>query len=157
MENLNPSFIADVHLGKLSRLMRMLGFDVLYDKDSSPHTLAQTSASENRILLSRSGSLCGSVAPSLRIISEQPDEQVKQVLHGIGLIPLIAPFTRCLVCNGKLILVPVEKILNVLPANTARYMNTFWECSHCCRHYWKGSHYNRMEKLVEELRSEQPD
>jgi hypothetical protein len=29
----NPKFIADVHLGKLARYLRMMGFDVLYKND----------------------------------------------------------------------------------------------------------------------------
>jgi hypothetical protein len=48
-------FVADGHLGKLTRDLRLLGFDVLYSQDASDSSLA-ASCSEDRALLTRSPS-----------------------------------------------------------------------------------------------------
>ena len=44
-------FIADVHLGKLARLLRMMGFDTLYDRDFEDAEIVARSTGELRIIL----------------------------------------------------------------------------------------------------------
>ena len=46
-------FVLDIHLGKLANSLRLLGFDTLYCNDYADEELAQISASEERILLTR--------------------------------------------------------------------------------------------------------
>jgi uncharacterized protein with PIN domain len=50
---MTQKFIADVHLGKLARLLRLLDFDTPYGNDYSTIELLQISQRENRWLLSR--------------------------------------------------------------------------------------------------------
>jgi uncharacterized protein with PIN domain len=56
-----------------------------------------------------------------------------------------------MICNGALQVVAKEEINNVLEKNTSRYFNEFWQCSNCRRIYWKGSHYERMLKTIEDI------
>lgn len=44
-------FVADVHLGKLVRKLRLLGFDTLYDQSWHDSNLVQISAEQRRVLL----------------------------------------------------------------------------------------------------------
>ena len=46
-------FIADVHLGKLARLLRMMGFDTAWANDLSDEMIARAARAERRIILSR--------------------------------------------------------------------------------------------------------
>lgn len=46
-------FIADAHLGGLARLLRMSGFDTLYDNDFEDGQIAALAAAEQRIVLTR--------------------------------------------------------------------------------------------------------
>ena len=148
----NPVFIADVHLGKLAKALRLLGFDTLYSNAFSPAQLCSLAAAENRVLLSRGAAFGkGAHFQSLVIQSENPEEQIIQVIQQLGLHDKLHPFTRCLVCNGLLHSVPKEKITSQLQENTARYFNEFWQCADCSRIYWKGSHYDRMLRLVEKI------
>ncbi|WP_422614795.1 Mut7-C RNAse domain-containing protein [Methylobacter svalbardensis] len=49
----NPHFILDVNLGKLAKLMRLLGFDSLYRNDYWDAELVNIAVSEQRIVLTR--------------------------------------------------------------------------------------------------------
>jgi len=145
-------FIADVHLGKLAKRMRMLGFDVLYDNSFTNKQLAQIAKSENRILLSRNSAFENNKAlQSFIVHSEDPATQLREVLMHFSLKEQIHPFTKCIVCNGKLNIVTKDVIVDQLQPNTRQYFNEFWQCSNCNRIYWKGSHYERMKKMIESL------
>jgi uncharacterized protein with PIN domain len=149
MEN---KFIADVHLGKLARLLRLLGFDTVYNNSFTATDLLTISKEQERILLSRNV-LLAKVAGIKTFIttSEEPTTQLKQVVEHFELKKQFHPFSRCMVCNAPLQVVTKEKINNVLEKNTSMYFNEFWQCSNCRRIYWKGSHYERMLKTIENV------
>ena len=46
-------FVADAHLGGLARLLRMAGFDTLYDNAFQDEQIAAIASSEERVLLTR--------------------------------------------------------------------------------------------------------
>lgn len=142
-------FIADVHLGKLARSLRLLGFDTVYKNDYSNSQLLQISRQENRVLLSRNVSLQKHTEiESFAITSEDPLQQLKQVIDHFNLRDQFNPFSRCIVCNGILEPVAKEHVQQLLEKNTAQYFNEFRQCDHCKRIYWKGSHYERMLKMI---------
>jgi uncharacterized protein with PIN domain len=149
---MNPAFIADAHLGKLARVLRLLGFDVLYNNAVADTGLLAAALEQNRILLSRNRSCARNTAVrSLIICSEDPNEQVQQVVQDLHLKNAFRPFTRCLVCNEMLAAVSKESILPRLEQNTSRYYNEFWQCAGCKRIYWEGAHYLRMLALVQKV------
>jgi len=49
----DPRFVLDVHLGRLTAYLRMLGFDTLYQNQWADERLAEISQIEHRILLTR--------------------------------------------------------------------------------------------------------
>src|SRR2546421_13022901 len=46
-------FVLDIHLGKLARYLRLLGFDSLYRNDYDDHTIVALAHEEQRIILTR--------------------------------------------------------------------------------------------------------
>ena len=48
-----PRFVADVHLGKLVRILRLLGIDVIQPSNPADEELVRISRKEGRILLTR--------------------------------------------------------------------------------------------------------
>ena len=48
-----PKFVADVHLGRLARYMRMLGFDTLYKNNIDDDEIVNISVDEKRTILTR--------------------------------------------------------------------------------------------------------
>lgn len=145
-----PRFLLDNHLGRLTAYLRMLGFDSQYDNAFSDEQMADILISDARILLTRDRRLLMRkvVRFGYCLRSLEPQEQLREVIRRFGLKPCIKPFHRCLRCNG--ILQPVEKtaVLDRLEPKTKLYYNEFARCSDCDQIYWKGSHFERMEKLI---------
>jgi uncharacterized protein len=147
-----PTFIADVHLGRLAKMLRMMGIDTAYQNDYTKDQLLIQALNESRILLSRNAALASAQGIRCFIItSEQPEMQLKAVLDEFTLKDKLQPFTRCLLCNGTLHQQPKEAVRHLLQPNTANYFNEFWQCSTCNHIYWKGSHYDRMLQLIKRM------
>ena len=45
----------------------------------------------------------------------------------------------------------VEPILDQLQDDTRKYYDEFWRCQQCAKIYWKGSHFQRMQKLIDSI------
>jgi uncharacterized protein with PIN domain len=152
---LQNGFIADVHLGSLTRYLRMLGFDVLFDKTLTEAEIAGIASAEERIVLTRSVNLLKYKVLNwgYHLRSEQTKEQLAEVIRRFNLAEKINPFSRCLVCNGLIEPVPKSIIEDQLPPDTHKYFNEFRRCVICRRIYWKGSHYERMLKLIDRIKN----
>lgn len=146
-------FVLDTHLGKLAAHLRMLGFDSLYRNDCEDEELAYISSSQQRTLLSRDrGLLKRSIVTHGYLVREaQPELQLIEVVSRYNLSSLIAPFRRCLHCNALLQPVAKELINDRLLPDTRQRYHQFHLCPECDRVYWKGSHYQRMTRLIERM------
>lgn len=147
-------YCADVHLGKLARLLRMLGFDTVYKNNFTRESLYEISRREHRCLLSKASYfLKVSGIIFYQVKSADPREQLKEVMNHFHLINLIRPFTRCLYCNEILERKEKEEVTDLLLPETEKHFFEFWKCSCCNKIFWKGSHYDRMLKLVGKLKT----
>jgi len=151
-----PRFIADAHLGKLSRYLRMLGFDALFANDLGDQTIAQISSKERRILLTSDRALLMHrvVTHGIYVRKGTPLQQLECLVSRLDLKSSICPFSRCMRCNGELNAVEKPAIEDSLQANTRRVFNEFRQCQACGQIYWKGSHYQRMQQIIEGFRSD---
>lgn len=146
-------FLLDTHLGKLAAYLRMLGFDSLYRNDCQDEELAHISAGQQRTLLSRDRGLLkrSIVARGYLVREAQPQKQLIEVVNRFDLSRSIAPFRRCLHCNAPLRPVAKELINDRLLPDTRQRYHQFHLCPGCDRLYWKGSHYQRMTRLIERM------
>jgi hypothetical protein len=146
-------FILDTHLGKLAIYLRVLGFDTLYFNDCADDELARLSADEHRILLTKDRGLLKRriVTHGYCVRSPKPREQVKEVLDRFDLYGSVAPFQRCLRCNGSLEPVEKESIVDRLLPDTRQYYDEFYRCTACGRLFWPGSHFDHLQGFVEEI------
>ncbi|RMG93369.1 MAG: twitching motility protein PilT [Chloroflexi bacterium] len=153
-----PRFVLDNHLGRLARYLRLLGFDTVYlNHDADDARLAQIAHDENRILLTRDRGLLkrSLVVHGYCLRSRDPRRQLTAVLRRYQLHAYIHPWQRCLRCNGRLQPVDKAAILDRLEPKTRLYYHEFQICTDCGQIYWKGSHFNRLEKLVTAVRQKQ--
>lgn len=152
----NPKFICDVHLGKLCKYLRMLGWDSLYSNHYTPKEMIAISREEKRIILSRNQKLTRAqeTTHSYWIRSADPLEQIKDLIRKLDLASGADPLTRCLNCNNKLYLVEKREVLPLLQPRTARYYTEFLRCPVCSQVYWKGSHFGNMLKFIHHLQEE---
>lgn len=148
-----PRFILDVHLGRLARYLRLLGFDSLWRNDADDVALVRTSIGERRTLLTRDrGILKRAVLTHAYYVRErEPRRQALEVLRRFDLVDAVAPFGRCLECNGVLVDVAKEEVEELLPPRVRQGFDDFRRCEACRRVYWKGSHYVRLRALVDDL------
>jgi len=148
-----PRFLLDCHLGRLTAHLRMLGFDCLYQNDYDDLKMAGIAHSEGRILLTRDRRLLMRkvILHGYCLRSLNPLEQVTEIMQRFELISKIQPFHRCLRCNHPLEAVDKDAILERLLPLTKQYFDAFHICPACGQIYWKGSHYERMQRLVEQI------
>jgi uncharacterized protein with PIN domain len=146
----DPRFVVDVNLGRLARLLRLLGFDVRFDPTLDDEALADVSAAEHRTLLTRDRRLLTrrGVSHGVYVRSERPVEQAVEVLRRLDLGRHLAPFTRCLRCGGRLAPVDKAAVLDRLEPLTRRHFDDFARCDECGHVYWQGSHHRRLQQVV---------
>lgn len=152
------AFILDVHLGKLTRSLRLLGFDCCYRNDLDDPQIIRLSLRAHRIILTRDRGLLQDrmVQHGYWIRSPDPEEQVGEVLARFDLAGQIEAFSRCTVCNGRIEAVPKACVIDRLAPGTHRHYDQFWICEKCNRIYWKGTHYRRLAEKVRRWRRIRP-
>lgn len=149
-------FVLDGHLGRLARYLRVLGFDTVYDPAANDPELARIAAEEDRILLTQDRGLLKrrEVTHGYLVREADPRRQLVEVALRFDLLDDADPFRRCLRCNGRLLPVAREDVLDELKPLTRRYYDRFWRCAGCGQVYWEGSHYQRMLALIAWLREQ---
>jgi uncharacterized protein with PIN domain len=121
-------FIADVHLGKLAKNLRLLGFDTAYKNNYTNSELIKIAVNEERILLSRNVAFSKNLSlQSYIIVSEDHLEQLRTVVYHFNLKEQIKPFTRCSVCNGKIHPINKSEIIESLQERTIEFYDEFWQ------------------------------
>lgn len=143
-------FVADVHLGKLARHLRLVGVDTAYSTDAADAVLASLAERERRILLTRDHALLKrrNVHHGYFVRTTEGHRQLAEVLGRFGPLEL-TPFSRCLRCNGALLDVPKAAIDAALLPRTRQHYDRFKQCAGCARVYWKGAHWARLTRAVE--------
>ena len=143
-------FVLDVHLGRLARYLRMLGFDARWRPDARDDEIALTAAAEHRIVLTRDSGLLKRrvVTHGYRVRESDPERQLHEVVGRLDLLRLVVPFRRCLCCNALLEDVRKDEIADALPTGVRERHDDFRRCPSCRRIYWAGSHRRRMERLI---------
>ncbi len=169
-------FVLDVHLGKLARHLRLLGFDTLYTNHYSDEEIMHIAVQEKRIILTRDIGILKNkkVTHGYWLRETNPKKQVMEIVKRFDLKRQINPFTRCLVCNGYIIAVDVDnmpeeqipplvkEIQSRLLSTTkltsslssAKFRDKFFQCEQCKKIYWEGTHYKKLEALVEFVKRE---
>jgi uncharacterized protein with PIN domain/sulfur carrier protein ThiS len=145
-----PRFVVDANLGRLARYLRLLGFDCRYGNDLTDSEVARLSVEESRMVLTRDRALLQQriITHGYFVRADLPREQVREVLARMDLYRLVRPFTRCTRCNGVLEAVDKRTVMDELQPKTRKYYEEFRRCPECGQVYWKGSHFERAERLV---------
>jgi uncharacterized protein len=145
-------FVLDVHLGRLAAFLRLAGFDALYRRDLGDGDLADIAASTKRILLSRDQALLKRriVTHGYWVRSTDPALQLAEVVRRFDLKRTARPFTRCTVCNAATTVATLEEMADRVPPRSRQRCDEYRRCTGCGRVYWKGTHYERLSRLLTE-------
>jgi uncharacterized protein with PIN domain len=151
-------FILDVHLGKLAKSLRLLGFDALYSNRYDDEEIARISRSEKRIILTRDrGLLKRKIAThGYCLRSRDPDLQLGEVIRRFDLEEQLKPFSRCLDCNMGLEPISRELAAPLVPALVFDNYEEYTKCPSCGKIYWKGSHWESMMEKLRKIEIKKP-
>jgi len=146
-------FVADGHLGKLARDLRLLGFDVIYEHDAEDRQLIDLIRNGDRALLTRDRRLLmhSIVAHGYYLRSQLPLEQTIEVVQRFDLFRSMQPFSRCLRCNALLQNVEKVAVIDRLEPLTKIYYHDFRRCTVCDQVYWAGSHVEKLQRRIDEI------
>jgi uncharacterized protein with PIN domain len=149
----NIKFILDVHLGKLARLLRVCGFDTYYSNKSDDKEIIDISIKRNRTIITRDSGILKNnlVVHGYFVRSRNSDKQLEEVFRRFHLHSMMKPFSRCSLCNSKLKGVSKEKIESRLPLKVKEHFDEFVICGGCEKIYWKGSHFDKLKKMIQKL------
>ncbi len=145
-----PRFVADAHLGGLAHLLRMTGFDTLYDNGYHDAQIEHIAIAEQRIVLTRDRDLLKrrGVSHGCYVRAQRSEAQLREVFARLDLARAARPLTRCLRCNAPLHAVSQAEVEARLPQAVRERYRDFSACAGCGRVYWPGSHWQRMRALV---------
>lgn len=151
----NPAFALDVHLGKLARYLRLVGFRADYRRVWEDSDLVSHAVENNLIILSRDRGLLKRkiISRGLFVYNTDPREQIKEICRRLDIYSLINPFSRCLTCSGILNSVKYNSeefdlIKEQIPPGVLSWCRDYKRCGDCGKIYWEGSHMEKLKKLV---------
>ncbi len=144
-------FIADSSLGRLAKWLRVMGYDTIYQSSYKKEDITRF-VREGRMLLSRQQTTVTHHPSSLLIRSDH----LKTQLHEMEAMGVIKPdrsrwFTRCLTCNMLLEKADTTIARQNIPEHVIYQSPPMIRfCPSCSRHFWPGSHRERMKRQLEE-------
>jgi uncharacterized protein with PIN domain len=147
-----PRFLLDVHLGTLSRRLRLLGIDAAYHNDMDDPALVVQANAERRVLLTQDRGLLRRRALWLGayVRGSRPQDQLRDLLERFS--PPLRPWTRCTACNGELAAAAKREVEPLLAAGTRRSYDAYGRCRDCGQVYWHGAHSGHLEEIVRSAR-----
>jgi uncharacterized protein with PIN domain len=144
-----PRFVADCHLGKVAKYLRLLGFDTLYFNHIGDDTLVELARTQDRVILTRDRELSERRdAPCYFLNAIDTVEQMEELIDRFGLSQHAAVLTRCLLCNTPLQPIDKAKVRERIPPTVDRCFDAFDYCPNCDKVYWHGDHYKRMKRFA---------
>jgi uncharacterized protein with PIN domain len=156
-------FLIDAMFGKLTRFLRMFGYDAIYagelrdyfgQNPVSDKSLLTYAKSHDRIIITRDLPFYHIAGDNhaLYIDGEEVYENLKQLKRKVKLnYKIDMNHARCSVCNSPLKWINKEKIKDEVNSNSYKYFNEFYQCQNteCRKIFWKGSH---IEKILKNLK-----
>ncbi|MGR4065828.1 MAG: Mut7-C RNAse domain-containing protein [Vulcanimicrobiaceae bacterium] len=150
-------FILDVHLGKLARMLRLLGIDAVRFECDDSYEIIRNALAEERIILTRNRALLfrrelrrGSRSAML-ILSPDPYAQLIEASRRFGLDGRFAPLSRCAACGSPIRPASREEARPLIPAIVAERYEEFFLCPRCGKAYWKGDHFRNIRPFLARL------
>lgn len=134
-----------------------MGFDSVFFTGEDDSAMVKEALADGRVLLTRdTGILKRRVVNTGQLHavlfqSEEPEQQMRELLAEFNLIEQSHPFTLCLECNRLLVERNRNEVKVRVPSYVFASQTQYMECPGCRRIYWRGTHWQAMKKKLEEL------
>jgi len=153
-------FIVDINVGKLARWLRIMGYDtLLFTGDDDWHMIV-IALKEDRIIITRDTQIMkrrvvtSGRLKAIFITSDEPEQQIQQVIENLKLDCQLRPFTICLECNQPLLERSKQEVADRVPPYVLQTQSEYVECPACHRIYWKGTHWQAMTRKLQRFKEE---
>ena len=150
-------FIVDTNVGKLAKWLRMMGYDALFFDGSDDSQMVAAALAEGRAILTRDTQIMRRrvvTSGQLKVIlirGDEPERQMRQVVETLNLDCQFRPFAICLECNQPLVARSKQQVQGRVPPYVFQTQSQYMECPACRRIYWRGTHWQAMNKKLEKF------
>jgi len=147
-------FIVDHNVGKLAKWLRMMGYDTLFFNGSDDSAMIAAALAEGRVILTRDTGIVkrrlvtSGKLKAVLLTSDEPALQMKQLIAALNLDICFKPFSICLECNRILVERSREEVRERVPPYVFKTQNQYVECPDCHRIYWRGTHWQAMNRIL---------
>lgn len=148
-------FILTKELGRLTRWLRLLGYDALYFNSDDMKALFVTAFNEARTIITKRRRI--STIKSAKVIYIKSDPlkgQISELKKKLKLkLERYTLFTRCADCNKEVIKIKKDSIRHLVPPYVFKTQENFFQCPSCAKIFWKATHWDRAREFLHEIRS----
>ena len=144
-------------MGRLAKWLRMMGFDSLFFDGGDDSQMVARALSEGRVILTRDTEIMkrrvvnSGRLKAVLIDSEEPEQQMRQLMDTLDLKHQFRPFTLCLECNQPLVERSREEVKDRVPPYVYKTQDQYMECPACQRIYWRGTHWEAMLRKLKKF------
>lgn len=148
-------FVADQMLGRLSKWLRLMGYDTSYFRSIDDSRLIRLAREEKRTLLTRDLGLMKrrelkrGLVKAIFIESDLVNLQLSQLQKSLKLKFSSSRF--CPECNVPLQAIPKSSIQGRVPSYVYQTQKKFSYCPECKRYFWAGTHWQHIKERIGEL------
>ncbi|MDP2931565.1 MAG: Mut7-C RNAse domain-containing protein [Chloroflexota bacterium] len=149
--------MVDNNVGKLAKMLRVMGYDTVFFSGSDDSRMVATALKEGRVILTRDTQImkrrviASGRVEAVLFETDDPEQQIRQVIHQLKLDCQFRPFTICLECNQPLIEKTKDEVEGRVPPYVFRTQSQYMECPACHRIYWRGTHWEAMTRKLQEI------
>jgi hypothetical protein len=148
-------FLLDGMLGKLTRWLRMLGYEASYENDRTDDDLLSIAKEGSFILLTSDEELYRTATfrgvQSFLIRGRNEPERLAELAERYKLrLEIDTRESRCPDCGSLIKETPKRNVEDSIPPATFKVYNAFWVCTNpnCAKVYWQGSHWKKIEQTL---------
>ncbi|MEA2101176.1 MAG: Mut7-C RNAse domain-containing protein [Thermodesulfobacteriota bacterium] len=141
------SFLCDQNLGRLSKWLRMMGFDTLYMRGQD-QKMIEDAVSDGRVFLTRLHRMEKRTDNTMVIYPDRVHDQMMEVARAFDLQRQARPLSLCSICNERLVGITMKEASRVVPEYVFATHASFSRCPVCKRIYWKGTHENGIRDEI---------
>ena len=147
MDGSPPHLLCDHMLIRLGRWLRAAGYDTaIAEAAVSDRQLIERAIREGRLLISRDRKLAEHRGAWKRVVILEANDMIdcaREISERLAIDWLYDPFSRCLLCNRRLILASSDRHHRVPQTSVLNLEDIHW-CPDCDKVYWPGGHVRRM-------------
>lgn len=156
-------FVVDNNVGKLAKWLRIMGYDALLFREKDDGKMVKIALSQNRVVLTKDTQIMkrrlvtSGRLKAILIEDDNPEAQLRQIVGTLNLDYQFRPFSLCLECNQNLVERDKDEVRDLVPPYVFKTQSQYMECPSCHRIYWRGTHWQAMNRELEKFMAEKQE